>query len=112
MESGQIRRPWAFATAVLGVAMLAIYVTLIVAQGGVRLFEVLPWVLLMAIAAIAAFAAARIEDWRFARNVMVAAAILFAMLGVVSILSIGIGFLLTAALATIAAIRIATAKPV
>lgn len=65
---GYLRRPWAFRTAVLGFVMLVIYVTLIVGQGGVSLFDVLPWALLMAIAAIAAFVTAQIEDWRIART--------------------------------------------
>lgn len=35
-------------SAILGFAMLAVYVTLIVAEGNNSLFEVLPWALLMA----------------------------------------------------------------
>jgi hypothetical protein len=91
---------------VVGFAMLAAYLALIVAQGGVALIDVLPWAVLMLIAAIAALAAAQFEDRRIARNVMVAAAALFTLLGVVSILGIGIGFLVAATLATVAAIRL------
>jgi hypothetical protein len=91
---------------VVGFAMLAAYLALIVAQGGVALIDVLPWAVLMLIAAIAALAAAQFEDRRIARNVMVAAAALFTLLGVASILGIGIGFLVAATLATVAAIRL------
>jgi uncharacterized membrane protein YciS (DUF1049 family) len=91
---------------VVGFAMLAAYLALIVAQGGAALIDVLPWAVLMLIAAIAALAAAQFEDRRIARNVMVAAAALFTLLGVVSILGIGIGFLVAATLATVAAIRL------
>jgi hypothetical protein len=53
----------------------------------------------MAIAAFAALAAAEMADRRRARNLMVAAAVLFVLLGALSILSIGIGFLVPAVLA-------------
>lgn len=102
--SGLLDRPWAFGTAVLGVVMLVGYVILILAQGSASFSDVLPGALLMAVAAIAALAAALIEDRRLAGNLMVAAAVLFALLGALSILSIGIGFLLIAVLATVAAI--------
>jgi hypothetical protein len=105
MESELLRRPWVFGTTVVGFAMVAIYLAIIVGEGVHSLLDVLPWVALMAVAAITAFAAAHIEDRRVARNLMVAAAVLFAVLGAVSILSIGIGFLLTAALATVSATR-------
>jgi|GEM_PF-3193335 len=104
-ESELLRRPWAFGTAVIGFAMLAIYVAIVVGEGVHSLLDVLPWATLMAVAAITAFAAAHIEDRRIARNMMVAAAVLFAVLGWASIFSIGLGFLLAAALATVAAIR-------
>lgn len=100
-----LRRPWAFGTAMIGFAMVAIYVAIIVGEGVDSLLDVLPWATLMAVAATTALAAAHIEDRRIARNLMVAAAVLFAVLGAVSILSIGIGFLLAAVLATVAATR-------
>lgn len=100
-----LQRPWAFSTAVIGFAMVAIYVAILVGEGVHSLLDVLPWATLMAVAAISALAAAHIEDRRIARNLMVAAAVLFAVLGAVSILSIGIGFLLAAVLATVAASR-------
>lgn len=100
-----LRRPWAFGTAVVGFAMVAIYVAIIVGEGVHSLLDVLPWVTAMAAAAITAFAGAHIKDRRIARNLMVAAAVMFAVLGAVSILSIGIGFLLAAVLATVATSR-------
>ena len=100
-----LRRLWAFGTAVVGFAMVAIYVSIIVGEGVHSLVDVLPWVTAMAAAAITAFAGAHIKDRRIARNLMVAAAAMFAVLGAVSILSIGIGFLLAAVLATVATTR-------
>ena len=100
-----LRRSWAFGTAVVGFAMVAIYVSIIVAEGVHSLLDVLPWVTAMAAAAITAFAGAHIKESRIARNLMVAAAVMFAVLGAVSILSIGIGFLLAAVLTTVATTR-------
>lgn len=104
-ESEMLRRPWAFGAAVIGFTMVVIYVAAIVGEGVHSLLDVLPWATLMAVAAITALAAAHIEHRRIARNSMVAAAVLFAVLGAVSILSIGLGFLLAAVLATVAATR-------
>lgn len=100
-----LRRPWAFGTAVVGFAMVAIYVAIIMGEGVHSLLDVLPWVTAMAAAAITAFAGAYTKDPRIARNLMVAAVVMFAVLGAVSILSIGIGFLLAAVLATVATTR-------
>lgn len=79
--------------------MLAIYVTVIAVQGDATVREILPWALIMAIAALAATGSVVSSRLRVARILMVAAALLYATLGVLSILSIGIGFLLAAVLA-------------
>ncbi len=92
--------------AVLGFAMLAVYLTLIVGQGGASLLVVVPWALLMAIAAVGAFSSARVEDRRVARKIMIGSAVLFVLLGIASALTIGFGFLLAAALSTVAASRL------
>lgn len=96
------RRPLALATAVLGFVMVAIYITVIAGEDGNSIAEVLPWAIPMAIAAFAAAGSAVTTDPRIARYAMVFAALVFALLGLVSILSIGIGFLLTAAVAVAA----------
>jgi hypothetical protein len=86
--------------------MLAIYIGLIVGEGndqiaaqGDALSEMFPWAVAMAAAASAAVVANFIENERIARSLLFASALLFAVLGAVSILSIGIGFLVTAGLA-------------
>lgn len=79
--------------------MLAIYLTLMVSEGNNAFFDIFPWALLMAIAPALAFASVFVTDAHIARNLLIGAAALFAMLGVVSLLSIGFGFLLAAAAA-------------
>lgn len=106
-ESSELmKRPWATATAVLGSAMLAVYVTLIASQGGDEIFDILPWALLMATAAVISFAAIHVQEERIARNLLIGAALLYGVIGAVAILSIGFGFVLTAAAAVIAITRL------
>jgi hypothetical protein len=106
-ESESFRHPWALGTAVVGFAMVAIYVALILGDGASSFLDALPWATLMALPAAAALAAAYVKDRRIARNMLVAAAVVFLGLGLISILSIGLGFLFAGGLATIAAVRIA-----
>ena len=89
----------------LGFAMLAVYLTLIADQGGASLL-VVPWALLMAIAAVGAFSSTRVEDRRIARKIMIGSAVLFVLLGIATALTIGFGFLLAAVLSTVAASRL------
>jgi hypothetical protein len=97
---------WSYGSVVVGVIMLAIYATLIVVQKDHSFLEALPWAMLMAIAAGAAFVGGRMGNGRAARNMMVAAALLFALLGAASIFTIGVGFLVAAGLATVARTRL------
>jgi hypothetical protein len=86
--------------------MLAIYLGLILGEGNDQIADVLPWALAMAIAAVGAVAATIVENRRLARTLLFASAAMFTLLGIVSILSIGIGFLATATLAVVAAGRL------
>ena len=103
-------RPWAGGAAVLGFAMLAVYVTLSVAQGNTSWFEVLPWVLAMATGSALAFASAQVVDRRLGRNLLLGATALFGLIGVLSLFSIGLGFLLAAAAAAVGAARLSSEK--
>ena len=78
--------------------MLVLYVTLLVAQGDGLDAAALPWAILMAAAAALAGIAARTAEPTTARNILIPAVGLFLLLGVLAILSIGIGFLVAAAL--------------
>ena len=104
------RRPWATGAAVLGFAMLAVYVTLIVAQGNTSWFEVLPWVLAMATGSAVAFTSAQVVDRRLGRNLLLGATALFGVIGALSLFSIGLGFVLAAAAAAVGATRLSSEK--
>jgi hypothetical protein len=102
------KRPWAAFTALLGFGMLAVYVAVIVAEGNNSIAEIAPWALLMAIPTILAFASVLMRDVRVARGLLIGAAALFGIVGALGILTIGIGFLLAAAAAVIATIRLSS----
>jgi hypothetical protein len=99
-------RPWAAAAALVGFAMTALYVALIVTQGN-TVGEWLPWAVAMAIGSGLAFASTQTADLRVTRKLLIATMAIFAIIGLVAILSIGFGFLLAAAAALIAFVRLA-----
>lgn len=103
-------RQWATGAVILGFAMLAVYVTLIAAEGGNSFWDVFPWVLLMGTAAVIAFASLHVGDPHIARNLLIGAAVLYGVIGAVSIFSIGFVFLLAAAVAAVGAARISSEK--
>lgn len=105
-SSELLRRPWTTITAALGFGMLAVYLTLILSQGGVDIFETLPWSLLMATAAVISLSAVLVREVRIARGLLIGAAVLYVAIGLVAILTIGLGFLLTASTAAIAIARL------
>ena len=88
--------------------MLAVYVTLTVAQGNNSWFEVLPWVVAMATGSAVAFASAQVVDRRLARNLLLGAAALFGLIGVLGLFSIGLGFMLAAAAAAVGAAKLSS----
>ncbi len=89
---------------------MAVYVTLIVAQGNTSWFEVLPWVLAMATGSAVACASAQVVDRRLARNLLLGATGLFGLIGVLGLFSIGLGFLLVAAAAAVGVARLSSEK--
>ena len=88
--------------------MSAVDVILIVAEGNNSLFEILPWALAMAAGAVIAFASAHVADRRIARNLLLGATALFGVIGVTSLFSVGLGFLLAAAAAAVGSVRLSS----
>jgi hypothetical protein len=86
--------------------MLAAYLTLILSEEGNAFGTTMPWALFMLIAALVAFASVFVADPRLARNLLIGATVLFGLLGVVSLLTIGLGFLVTAGVSLVAASKV------
>ena len=101
------QRPWVVAAAILAGAVLALYLGLILSEGDNSIGSILPWASLMGLGVVAIVAALLIPDKRRARTVLTVAAVMYGALGIVSIFSIGIGFLVVAGLLTVAISKLA-----
>jgi hypothetical protein len=86
--------------------MLAIYLALVLSEGNDTISEVLPWVGLMAVAATLALVAARIHSVQSARMVLIGSAVMYFGIGAVSILTIGIGFIIAGVIAVVGVARL------
>jgi hypothetical protein len=85
--------------------MTAVYLAVILAEGDDSFSEIFPWALLMATGAVLAFASTQVANLRVARGLLLGAAAIFGVIGLLAILSIGLGFLLAAVAAVVAAVR-------
>jgi len=98
------RDPLVTAAAVVGFGLLTVYVTIMVSQES-TFADALPWAVVMAAGAGAIAGAGRMGNRRNARWVLIGATVMFGLLGLASILSIGIGFVVVAVLSGAAAAR-------
>ena len=98
------RRGWAALSSALAAVTLAVYVAVIVGEGDDSFWEVFPWLVLMLVSLCAAVLAAVARDSRVRHAFALAAVVLLAVLGLVSIFSVGLGFLLAAVAAGMAAV--------
>ena len=106
-QSPHIRyRPWAAGAAIIGASLLALYVGTMMSEANNSFFEILPWALLMAVAPIVALISLRVSNPRIARNLLIGAAFISALLGLVSLLTIGLGFLIAATAAAVGAAKV------
>ena len=97
------RRRWAALAAIVGFGMAAVYLALIVSEGNNGFGEVAPWALAMLGAAALSLIAANTEVDRRTRVLLLISAATFLAIGVVSIFSLGLGFLAAGAMALFAA---------
>jgi hypothetical protein len=99
-------RRWAIVSAALGLATLVVYLTGISVEGDDSIWDVFPWVVLMIVPAITTTYSAIFPEGRVARHLLYGSAALYGVIGIVSILSVGLGFLVSGVLAVVAAGRI------
>jgi hypothetical protein len=95
-------RPWALASAMLGLAASAIYVGVILIEGNNTITEVAPWTATMLTASLLAFVGAVVPERSVAKGSLLTAIAIFAVLGVLALFSIGTLFIIAAALAAVA----------
>lgn len=96
-------RRWAALAAVVGFAMVAVYLSIMVSEGNNSFSEIAPWVLAMLAPAILSLVAWTTEVDRRARAMLLGAAALYLAIGILSIFSLGIGFLAAGFMALFAA---------
>ena len=89
------RRPWslrALVAAGIGFAMTVNYVALIVAQDS-SVIEALPFATVMGLASGMALVSVRVRSVAMARRLLITGAVLFILIGLLAILTIGVAFL-------------------
>lgn len=91
--------------AALGLASVGIYVAIILTEGNNTLLQVVPWAGTMLVASVAALVGAVAPKASLAKGALVTATVLFAVLGFLAILSIGILFVISAGLSAVAYVR-------
>jgi hypothetical protein len=86
--------------------MTFVYIGIIISQGDTPWLPVTLFGLVMAAASTAALAAEVVSDVETGRRLLVLSAFLFALVGMLAILTIGMPFLVAAGLAAVGAIRL------
>ena len=99
-------RRWAIVSSGLGLATLAVYLTVIATREDDPLWEVFPWAVLMFVPAILSTYAAVFPEGRVAAHLLYGSAALYGLIGFVTIWSVGYGFLVAGVLAAVAATRV------
>ena len=97
------QRRWAALAAMVGFAMVAIYLTVMISEGNNDTSEVVPWALAMLLPSVLSLIAWNTDADRKARVLLLGAAALFLAIGVISIFSLGLGFLVAGFMALFAA---------
>lgn len=104
MEPLGVHRKSAAASAVVAALTTVVYLVVILREGDNPVRDVVPWLMAMLIGTVAAVASALAPDPRVGRLAAIAATVVLGGLGVVAIFSVGVGFILAAVLACLAAV--------
>ena len=99
-------RIWALAAGVAGLVTLGIYIAVIVGEGNNTISEVTPWAAAMLVASVLALVGARATNRTVARFALLAATVLFGVLGMLAIFSIGSLLLGAAAMSAVEYARV------
>ena len=104
-------KPWAIAASVIGFITLGMYLAVILGQGDNTFWEVAPWATLMFLAALGALTAALTESRNVALGGLITATVIYAVLGFLTLLSIGGLFVVAAVLTAVALVRAYRTEP-
>jgi hypothetical protein len=98
-----VQRMYAAASAVVAALTTVVYLVVVRQEGNNAFWDVFPWVMIMLIGTFAASASAVAAGPGVGRVSAIAATVILGILGAVAIFSVGVGFILAAALAALAA---------
>lgn len=104
-------RIWALIAGVVGLIILGIYIAILVGEGNNTVSEVAPWAGAMLVASVLALVGARASDRTLARTTLLTATVLFGVLGVLAIFSIGLLLLGASAMSAVAYVRVRGNEP-
>jgi hypothetical protein len=98
-------RVWSLASTAATTLTTAIYLIAITMEGNNSAWDVFPWALLMVVGAAASLCSALSSDARVGRSMAMGAAFVLGTVGVVAVFSVGLGLVLAAVLAGVAATK-------
>jgi hypothetical protein len=104
-------RRWALAASIVGFATLGVYVVILLVEGNNTVGEIAPWAGAMAVASVLAFVGAMASNGIVAKFTLLPATVLFWLLGVLGIFSIGILFLSASVMSGLGFAHIPGKKP-
>ena len=102
---------WALAAGVVGLITLGIYIAVLVSEGNNTISEVAPWAGAMIVASALALVGAKANDRIVARRTLLAATVLFGVLGMLAIFSIGVLFLGASVMSAVGHARVKGNEP-
>ena len=104
-------RAWSLAAAVTTVVTASVYLVVIVTEGNNSVWDVAPWAMLMVAGAAACVWSASSRTASVGRSLAIGAAVVLGATGLVAILSVGLGLVIAAILAGVAAAKATPATP-
>jgi hypothetical protein len=98
-------RAWSLASAVAGVLTTSVYLIVIMMEGNNSVWDVFPWAMLMVVGTAASLWSALSSNASVGRSMAIGAAVVLGVIGVVAMFSVGLGLVVAAILAVVAAAR-------
>lgn len=96
---------WSLASAVAAALTTAVYLIVIVNEGNNPVWDVFPWAMLMVVGTAASLWSALSHNASVGRSMAIGAAVVLGVVGVIAMFSIGLGLVVGAILAGVAAAK-------
>jgi hypothetical protein len=100
-------RPWSLGCAVASALTTAVYLAVIIAEGDDSVWDVFPWAMLMVLGTAASLWSALSRNASVGRAMAITSAVILGVVGVLAMFSVGLGLVVAAVLAVVAAAKAA-----